>query len=223
MRKRCGGKNVWSLFGCFVIIALLWNTRAILPVKILVVFFHEISHGIAAILTGGSVESITVSADQGGLAMTRGGSRFLTLNAGYLGSLLWGSLLIIGSSWARRDKLLTGALGLMMGFVTIFYVRNMFGFAFGAAMTAALLAAARWLHNDVNDFILKVIGVTSCGYAVLDIWSDVMVRSSRSDARMLAELTLIPASVWGAAWIVLSLFVIFQTMRVAASLGKRRY
>lgn len=215
MIKRWGGKNIWSLFGCFVLIALLWNTRILLPLKILIVFFHEISHGLAAIATGGSLERITFAANQGGLALTRGGSRFLTLNAGYLGSLLFGSALIIGSSWARRDKLLTGALGLLLGLVTALYVRNIFGFVFGAAATAALLASARWLHDDVNDFILKLIGVTSCGYAVLDIWSDVMVRSCRSDARMLAELTLIPAAVWGVLWIALSLLAIYQTLRVA--------
>ena len=43
------------LAGIFVVVYCLWNTSLVYPLKILVVFFHEISHGVAAVLTGGSI------------------------------------------------------------------------------------------------------------------------------------------------------------------------
>ena len=42
----------------------LWDTPVIYPLKIFVVLLHEISHGIAALATGGSIERITLDAEQ---------------------------------------------------------------------------------------------------------------------------------------------------------------
>ena len=72
---------------------VLWNTVVVYPFRVFVVFLHEISHGLAAVLTGGRVVSIGLSANEGGVCVTRGGSPFLVLNAGYLGSLSVGRLL----------------------------------------------------------------------------------------------------------------------------------
>ena len=74
---------------------LLWNTFVAYPFRVFVVFLHEISHGLAAVLTGGALESIGLSVNEGGVAVTRGGSRFLILTAGYLGSLLFGALFLL--------------------------------------------------------------------------------------------------------------------------------
>ena len=40
---------------------------------------------------------------EGGYCKTIGGSRFVILSAGYLGSLLWGGLILIGASRTRLD------------------------------------------------------------------------------------------------------------------------
>ena len=70
----------WKEFGGALFVAaaiiLLWDTWLVYPLKILVVFFHEMSHGLAAIVSGGSVEEIQVVEGIGGTAWTRGGSRF---------------------------------------------------------------------------------------------------------------------------------------------------
>jgi len=214
-------KTLWSLIGAFALITVLWNTPVLLPLKILVVFFHEISHGLAAILTGGEVDRITVEMNQGGLAWTRGGSYFITVNAGYLGSFLWGSGLILAASWTDRDRIITALLGFILAAVTVLYVRNATGFAFGLATAAALLAAAKYLSDTLNDILLKVIGITSCGYAILDVWSDVITRSCWSDARILAKMTHIPAAFWGVLWIALSIVGMYYTLKLAVKAERR--
>jgi len=78
----------WQLFALITLIFALWQTPLVTPLKILVVYLHELSHGIAAIVTGGEIVKISISPDIGGVIWTRGGSRFLVLSAGYLGSLL---------------------------------------------------------------------------------------------------------------------------------------
>lgn len=209
-------RKVVTLFGAFAAVVALWNTSLVTPLKILVVFFHEISHGLAAVLTGGSIVSLQITADEGGLAQTVGGIRFFIVSAGYVGSFLWGAALILAASRAKRKRVLTGALGILIGAVTIFYVRNLFGFFFGLATAALLGAAARKLNDRTNDFILHLVGVTSCSYAILDIWDDVIARSSPlSDASQLAAMTLIPSVVWGLFWIACTLAGLVLVLRRA--------
>jgi hypothetical protein len=199
-------KTILILLGIFVAVMLLWNTPVVWPLKILVVFLHEISHGLMALITGGSIDHIEVVAEQGGLAFTRGGSAFLVSNAGYLGSLVFGALILVLAARTRLDRWILAALGLLLSLVAVIWVpfSNAFGFFFGLGTGVLLLAVAKWLPNSVSDYLLKIIGLTSCGYAILDIYSDTIARSEqRSDARMLAESTGIPTVVWGGLWILL--------------------
>jgi len=54
-----------------------------------VVFLHELSHALATWVTCGKVISMEVHGNEGGLTKTVGGSRFIILSSGYLGSFLW--------------------------------------------------------------------------------------------------------------------------------------
>lgn len=98
-------KNHFQIIGLTLLIAALWNTPVATPLKLLVVFLHEISHGIAAILTGGKIVSMTLSAQQGGQAVTLGGNGFVILSAGYIGSLLLGILLFFVALKSQADRL----------------------------------------------------------------------------------------------------------------------
>ena len=82
---------------------VLWNTPVAYPFRIFVVFLHEISHGLAAVLTGGRIVSIGLSFNEGGVCVTQGGWRFVVLSAGYLGSLLWGALFLLLGGNPRRS------------------------------------------------------------------------------------------------------------------------
>jgi hypothetical protein len=201
-----------SLVGLMVVVALLWNTRFVYPLKILVVFFHELSHGLAALITGGSIVRIEIVAQEGGLCVTMGGSRFLVLTAGYLGSLIWGGVLLLLAARTRLDRGVSVALGAILLLVTLVYVRPFggFGFIFGAISGSALVAVGLILPEAVNDYMLRLVGLTSCLYAVLDIKSDIIDRPNlRSDAVMLAEYTGLPSLFWGILWIAVAVVAAF--------------
>ena len=206
----------------------LWETPAIYPLKIFVVMAHEISHGIASIATGGTIEKIVLDPQQGGACYCPGGSAFITLSAGYLGSLLWGvALLAVAgsrrlSNWRWLMMLLLGAAVVTL---SVLYVRGGFGFFFGLGFGAALIAVG-WLLGPkvgwrlgprVAQVVLTTLGLTSCLYAILDIKSDVLDRPHlQSDAAMLAELTPgISTTTWGIAWITVAIAVSVLTFRRA--------
>ena len=184
----------------------LWDTAAVYPLKVFVVLLHEISHAIVAVATGGTIERIVLDPNQGGACYCPGGNAFLTLSAGYLGSLAWGGLLIsAGQSKRLRSSWVTGAVGLLVVGLTLAYVRSTFGFGFGLAFGLALVIGAAKLSAAANQRVLLTLGLTSCLYAILDIKSDILDRPElRSDAAMLGEITGIHTVVWGGLWITVA-------------------
>jgi hypothetical protein len=191
------GFTVW-----LTLVWLLWWSPVIYPLKLFVVLLHEASHAAMAVATGGEVQRIVVTPDQGGLCYCPGGNAFLTLSAGYLGSLAWGALIVVLARARRpapRDT--TSLIGVAVLALTALYVRNAFGILFGAMFGAALLGL-RTAGRGVHVLVLTALGLTSCLYALLDIKSDVLDRPYlESDAHMLAAMTGIPTVVWGVLWI----------------------
>jgi hypothetical protein len=193
----------------FVALWFLWNTFFVYPLKIFVVLLHEISHGAMAVATGGTIQRIIVTANQGGVCECPGGSPFLTLSSGYLGSLLWGAAIL----WAARGRgktpqIASAVIGVIVIGVTLMNVGNWFGLLFGVTFGIAMIMAGRQLPAEGNAALLTVLGLTSCLYAILDIKSDVIDRPGiMSDARMLEDYTGIPTLFWGILWIAIALAV----------------
>ena len=193
----------------FATVWLLWDTPAIYPLKIFVVMLHEISHGIASLATGGTIDKIVLDPQQGGACHCGGGNAFLTLSAGYLGSLLWGvALLALAGTRRVSNHVLLTVVGGLVVLLTALYVRNGFGLLFGLGFGTTLVLAGRKLGAGASKVVLTALGLTSCLYAILDIKSDVLDRPHlQSDAAMLAEITPLSTTAWGVVWIGVAVIV----------------
>jgi hypothetical protein len=204
--------------GYFTVLWLFWPSIWLYPLKIFVVFLHELSHAIAGVATGGTIERITLDPYEGGATYVRGGNAFLLLSAGYLGSLLWGlALLLVARTRPRIARHVIFGLAIVFLAVTALFVRSSFGFVFGLFFGLALLVAARKLPDGGIIVLLTTLGLTSALYALLDIRSDILSRpGAASDAYMLSQLTNIPTVAWGFFWAGLALLLCFLV-------GKRLY
>ncbi|MCK5728235.1 MAG: M50 family metallopeptidase [Methylococcales bacterium] len=207
-------KQLFYLLLLVGLIVYFWQSPVLYPFKLLVVFFHESSHAIATLLTGGRVEEFVINPQQGGHVLSLGGNRFITLTAGYLGSLLWGVVIYSASVKSRYDKVLTALLGISIILMTVLMSSDRFSWFFGLASGAIMLLFARYLPNKYNDFFLRLLALTNMLYVPLDIYSDTISRSHlRSDAYMLAEYTGGSTIFWGGLWLILSLIVIFYCLK----------
>lgn len=215
-------KQLLLLGGLFLAILLMWQAPIlswiIYPIKIFVVLLHEISHGLAAVISGGRIVKIELSHLQGGVCWSAGGLRMLVLPAGYLGSMLWGGIILLVAAKTEKDKLISIILGGLVVLITLLYVRNLFGFIFGVFFGALLILLGVLLPKKINDAILKFIGLTSILYAVLDIGSDLIFRKiSGSDAEEMARLTMIPGFIWGIIWIALAILAAIFFLKIAVT------
>ena len=111
--RQLGGVDMsnahWRLHGCcdaeektFIILYVLywfvtlalWRTPVLKPLKLLAVLVHELGHGSAAVLTCGSMKSISVNADESGLASYSGGIQAVVIPGGYVGGAFWGAAFV---------------------------------------------------------------------------------------------------------------------------------
>ncbi len=211
-----GAKRLLGPLLLAAVVYAAWSTVFVWPLRLFVVLLHEVSHGLAAVATGGRIVSIELSPAEGGLCTTAGGWPVLVLSAGYLGSALWGALfLLVGfRGRPRAHRTLAALLGAALVLLTLVYVRSAFGFLYGLAAGVLLLGVARWLPDGASSFVLRLLGVTSLLYAPWDIASDLILRSvPASDASALARMTGIPALAWGLAWLAASVWIAWRAVR----------
>jgi hypothetical protein len=182
-------QTVGILVGMFVVVVIFWNSYLIYPIKLFVVILHEFSHGLAAVLTGGSIVRIEISQQIGGVCDTIGGSRLIVASAGYLGSIFWGGLILILAVRTKYDNIMGMVIGGFLILLSMVYIRNLFGFLFTAGFGAALAITAYKAKNVVIDLLMKFLGMTSCLYVIIDIKEDLIDRTGiGSDADTIARL-----------------------------------
>ncbi|MFC1896210.1 M50 family metallopeptidase [Thermodesulfobacteriota bacterium] len=127
------------LVGLFVLITIFWHSPVLYPVKVFTVILHELGHGLAAILTGGRMVRIEISPQIGGVCYTQGGLRLIVLSAGYLGSMLFGCLMMLIAARTDFDRHLSTFVGCALVVLVFVSIRSFFGVLFGLAFGVAMI------------------------------------------------------------------------------------
>jgi hypothetical protein len=122
----------------------------------------------------------------------------------------------------KRARPILWGIGAFMLFTLVFWIRNLFGAVVVLAWGVALLALSRKGTGRVPRFVLSVLAVQVALNAVYDIRILFLVHG-RSDAETMARLFLLPAWLWAAAWMALSIAMLAWTLRVTRMprLGRR--
>ena len=193
----------WLIRLCAMAVSLLifWDTALVRPLRVLVVLLHEIFHALAALLTGGGVNTIEIISHRIGLTSLYGGVPAVVYSAGYLGTAFFGALLL-GSTyrWPVKRSLYLG-IGLLLVVNTLAFVRNPFGWAYG--LVAGLFFITLFLVEfRFSVYLMDLLGVL----CVVDVFYDItgfFLSYSRNDAAILSGIVNLPyyliLSVWSAA------------------------
>lgn len=173
-------------------------------------FFHEISHGLMAILTGGKVVSLTLNYDGSGLCVSQGGISFLISFFGYFGSAAWGLLvyLVADNMKQRSAHIVMGFLIATLILVLVLWVHNTSTFIILAVMIALFSASFKFSDTKALKSLLQFIGI----FVLLDaIRSPLTLIDGRDqgDGARLADLTFIPELIWVSVWMLAGLSMLF--------------
>ncbi len=211
--NKSDNNSIWLSIILVIVAIYFWDSWVILPVKFLTVFFHELSHGLAAVVTGGSIAKIELNFQQGGVCWTRGGIRWIVVSAGYLGSLVWGCIILISNIKFKKEKLLMNILSLTFIIATVLWVRNLDGILICLMLALLFYLFPKYLNRFACDVILNFVALTSCFYVIYDIKDDLIDRSVQgSDAMVLGEMWHIPGVVIGVVWMIIAIVVTYKTL-----------
>ncbi len=222
---------------------LLWNLPfgglLLYPFKLLATWLHELSHGLAMTVTGAGFDYVLIYRDTSGLAYADSSvgpfGTAIIAAAGYMGTPLWGAVLLVASPTARsaRRALIVLAALLIVSSFTVIAARPEDSFgpwaigSIGAGVAAsALLLPARW-----RLAVAHFLAAQACVNALLDI--RVLLRPSQvvggqfagmSDAGNMAFATFGTTAewavwTWAGIWLAWSLAVLYLALRFSGSPG----
>ena len=213
------------------------------PFRIFVTFIHEGGHAIAALLTGNSVESLSIATNASGETYTAGGGRFsqvFVASAGYLGSMAFGAflLVLIRKAIAARVVLIGSAtlifaLTLIYGLIKpamsgVVSSALPFTILAGTLLSVGLIAVAKYASARVATFFVSFLAVQCVLNALLDLKTVFYLSSPfgpnvPTDAVNMANATGIPALFWSVAWIAIAIGILAITMRLYVSSRKKQF
>lgn len=187
----------------------------------LTIAFHEFGHAIAAKLTGGKVESISLDPHEGGVTHMRGGRQAITLPAGYLGSSIIGALLVFCGFDIVASKVASIVLGVCF-LLTLWWARKDWLTIVTIVLAVGLLVACWFIaHAAALRCVVLFIGVMSSLYSVWDICDDLIIRKiNSSDASVFAKRYGGSSRCWGLIWSIVS--VCFLAAAIVAGIAAFR-
>lgn len=207
---------------------VLWQVPAgdyiLYPFTILATWFHEMAHGLMALLLGGQFRKLEIFGNGSGVASYAMSLSLapigpaLVAAAGPMGPPIAGAALILAS---RSFKTATLSLKILGGFLlvsTIIWVRSLFGIVaiplLGLIILGIALKAPRW----VQGFTVQFLGVQACvsTYHQLDyLFSYGAGPLGLSDTAQIQQRLLLPYWFWGGLMAVASLVILVQSLRLA--------
>lgn len=197
------------------------------PFSILATWFHEMGHGLTAMLLGGDFRQLLLFPNGSGIA-THSGVRFfgpigraLVAFGGPMGPPLAGAAFILASRHSRTARYGLLFLGGVLVLSAVIWVRSLFGLVavpvLGMVILAIALNAPRWLQI----FAIQLLGVQACvsTYHQVDylfthramIGGQMML----SDTGQIAQNLLLPYWFWGGFIAIASLLILIQSLRLA--------
>ncbi len=224
-------ERVALLAGIALASILLWQTALgsllLYPFTILATWFHEMGHGLAAMLTGRGFERLLIFADGSGVALSLGpadGYRLtdaLIAASGPLGPAIAGALLIIASRSPVATRNALAVLGVALVLSTLIWVRSPTGWLVLPALGLAIAALALRGPLSWQRFAIQLLGVQ----AAIGAWQqfdylfspggNVGGQLQRSDTGAIADVLLLPYWFWGALISAAILALLWGSFRIA--------
>lgn len=181
-----------------------------IPFNWLESYFHEISHGIAAILTGGSISRIQLFTNGSGLCTTQGGMSFFISFAGYAGATIWGwGIYKLASGHQRMALLFSSLLLLLIIWSIVFWGRDPLTWFILGSLGLIFLLTIQLKKLHYIQRILQFLGILILLNS-LSSPSYLLDGKHIGDGAALASMTFIPEFIWVLIWFLIALFALYS-------------
>lgn len=223
------GRRVVLLAAIALVSVGLWQTNvgslALYPFTLLATWFHEMGHGLTAILTGSSFDHLVIYGDGSGYAVSRTyGGRLtdaLISAGGPMGPAIAGSLLIVSSRTTASARLALELLGWALIVSTVIWVRSLVGWIALPGLGVIIIGLERFGRPSLHRIAVQILGVQAC----ISVWQsfDYLFSSGgqvggqmhRSDTAAISDALLLPYWAWGGVISAAILAMLWWSLRTA--------
>lgn len=193
------------------VIFVLWNfpylKYLLHPFKLIVTALHEFGHASTGKCTGAKIKSIEVDADTGGVTHMQGGNPYVTLPAGYLGTALFGGLMVFAGFDILASKIVGAIIGVCF-LATLYWAKGWIARILAVVYCGAVAFLWWFQSGEYLPYIVLFLGVMCCLQSLWDFQGLILFKHPQSDATKYAELDqCCPAQVWGFIWCIVGLAV----------------
>ncbi len=215
--------NFWQKYQLYFLLVTAIIIRQIpiasIPLNWLESYFHEISHGIAALLSGGEIARIQLFANGAGLCTTRGGLSFFISFFGYAGATIWGWLIFkLANSHQRVAQIYSGLMIVLLLASIVFWARDLLTMIIIATLAVMFLMAIKVRRLYYLQLLLKFFGLS---ILLNSLFSPTYLFDGRDigDGAALTSITIIPEIIWVTIWCALAVLAIYSLIKT----NKRTY
>lgn len=213
----------------FVLPHIPFGNYVLYPFMILTTWFHEMGHGMSALLVGFHFERLVLFPDGSGFAETylpvdaSGVRQALVSAGGPLMPAVIGSGLILASARPQLWRPALYALGAAIGLSTLLYVRSMIGWAILPAIAIGIVWIAARGSPWLERFALQFLGLAA-SLSMFQQWDYLLMERAvvggqeiLSDTGAIEQNLFLPHWVWAIGIVVLAAGMIGSSLVYALS------
>lgn len=211
------GRLLLITVGILIVMNIPVIKWALYPFEIFCTWIHELCHGLAALMLGGTIVKLEIFPDTSGLAtysnLRNWDYRWFVSSAGYQGTAVTGFFLLIFRRTKRGPRTGTMAIAGAMLLSACLWVRNVFGFCFVFGIGILLAVLAYFLPSSHIRSLYVCLAATTALNAITsihDLFAYTMYingEAAQTDAHTMAELVGGSSITWAVFWFCLAILL----------------
>jgi hypothetical protein len=197
------------------------------PFRLLGTWFHEMGHGLTALLVGGDFIKLVIYSNGGGTAYSQLGASYLPYNiahalvaaGGLLGSTLVGALLIISAKTAKYSVIALRVLTGIMVLSLVLWIRSYWGVVMISSFAVVFVIVSLLKSKTFETALVLFLGLQAnlSSYFQIDyLFTKEFVRNDEvriSDTQAIAQELFLPYWFWGFLILCFSIWVLWKSVR----------
>ncbi|WP_299105381.1 M50 family metallopeptidase [uncultured Tenacibaculum sp.] len=197
------------------------------PFRLLGTWFHEMGHGVTALLLGGDFSHLEIYRNGGGTAYTSVSSAFLPYNisralvaaGGLFGTTIVGTLFIISAKTKRTASI---ALRILIAFIILsllLWIRSFWGIITLSvfALTLGIISFTKNKTLELSTLLFLGLQAIFSSYLQLDyLFTKQFIRGNQvlnSDTQNIAENSFGTYWFWALLIILISIYIVYKGVR----------
>jgi len=232
MPKNSKKKNYTTILIIAFLVFLTWQLPSLgnfrYPFMLLGTWFHEMGHGLTALILGGNFHYLEIYSNGGGVAYTSypnnlslplNISKALSAAGGLLGPCLFGSIAIILSKHIKTAKYVLIGLIVLLTLSLFIWIRSIIGIAVLSLITLILIGIFFQKNSYIIQWTVLFLGVQSTLSTYLQIdylFTSTFIRNGQqsiSDTQSIANNLFGTYWMWAVIIIIISFFMLWKSYR----------